>query len=292
VSDGSLIRTLSGHTDDVYSVAFSPDAEVLASGSRDNTIKLWRVPNGSLIRTLTGHTDWVYSVAFSPGGQMLGSGSRDDTIKLWRVSDGSLIRTLREHSDWILSVAFSPDGEMLASGSADATIKLWRVSDGSLSRTLTGHTVDVRSVTFSPDGQLLASGAGGYPDYRGDIKLWRVSDGSLLQTYDQETGVVVMSIAFSPDPAGGDLFGFARWDATVVMARNPFGGAWCQYKLKKDSKARRGCEACPRMGDIVASPQSCKKKNDCDKKLKGKIDCPGGGHGFCKKIKGKRTGCE
>jgi WD40 repeat protein len=66
-----------GHADYVNSVAFSPDGTLLASGSDDKTIKLWRVSDGSLVRTLTGHTYWVNSVAFSPDGTLLASGSSD-----------------------------------------------------------------------------------------------------------------------------------------------------------------------------------------------------------------------
>jgi WD40 repeat protein len=80
------VRTLEGHTGWVYSVAFSPDGKLLASGSGDHTIKLWEVATGQEVRTLTGHTWNVLSVAFSPDGQLLASGS-DYTIKLWDISD-------------------------------------------------------------------------------------------------------------------------------------------------------------------------------------------------------------
>jgi len=139
-----IVWMAGGHSGYVYSVAFSPpDGEILASGSKDGTVKLWRVSDGSLIRTLCGRGSDVYSVAFSPDGQLLASGNSKSIINLWRVSDGSLIRTLTGNAQYVHSVAFSPNGELLASASEDrdpnleGVIQLWRVSDGSLVRTLT-----------------------------------------------------------------------------------------------------------------------------------------------------------
>jgi len=84
VSDGSLVRTLTGHTNHVTEVNFSLDGNLIASGSADRTIKIWRVSDGSLVRTLTGHTDEVTSVTFSPDGSLIASGGVDG-LALWRV---------------------------------------------------------------------------------------------------------------------------------------------------------------------------------------------------------------
>jgi len=75
-------------------VAFSPDGRILASASKDTTVKLWDTATGKLLRTLTGHTEEVWSVAFSPpNGRMVASGA-GDSIRFWDPASGKLLRTL------------------------------------------------------------------------------------------------------------------------------------------------------------------------------------------------------
>ncbi|NCS78064.1 MAG: protein kinase [Microcystis aeruginosa K13-07] len=173
ISDLSSLRfldkTLTGHSDRVLSVVYSPDGRYLASGSNGRTIKIWEVATGKELRTLTGHSNWVLSVVYSPDGRYLASGSWDETIKIWEVATGKELRTLAGHSYWVESVVYSPDGRYLASGSADKAIKIWEVATGKELRTLTGHSNRVFSVVYSPDGRYLASGSDDKT-----IKIWRV----------------------------------------------------------------------------------------------------------------------
>jgi WD40 repeat protein len=227
VNQITTLRTLRGHTAPVWSVAFSPDGRRLASGSWDNTIKLWDVETGQEVRTLRGHTGGVWSMAFSPDGRLLASGSVGGTVKLWDVgvatkdfSSPPEVRTLRGHSGGVLSVAFSPDGRLLASNSVYYTkttfysaVELWNVETGQKVRTLSGAPVG--SVAFSPDGRLLAAGSD-----EGTVKLWDVgvatkdfSSPPEVRTLRGHTGGVE-SVAFSPD---GRLLASASSDQTVKL---------------------------------------------------------------------------
>src|ERR687885_272388 len=202
----TLWHTLKGHTKDVADVAISPNNQIIASASKDKTIKLWSI-DGKLMKTLTGHTDRVKDVAFSPQGNLIASASWDKTIKLWHL-DGTLVQTLTEHSDAVGKIAFNPQGRLLASASLDRTVKLWKL-DGTLVKTLPAAKDVVSGVAWSPDGQILASSS-----WDGPIALWKLDD-SLLRTLNGHQASIY-TIKFSPD---GKTIATASRDQTVKLWR-------------------------------------------------------------------------
>jgi WD40 repeat protein len=113
-----------GHEKRVYSAAFSPDSRLLATCSRDSTVRLWQVGSGTC-RVLRGHTDEVFAVAFHPDGTRLATGGRDGAVWLWDLERGEEVARLPGHRSYVWSLAFSPDGTTLASGSGDFTVRLW-----------------------------------------------------------------------------------------------------------------------------------------------------------------------
>ncbi len=222
VSKHSDCPAESSHSDRAYSVSFSPDGQLIASGSRDKTVKIWRL-DGTLLGVLEGHTDRVNSVAFSPDGRLIVSGSDDKMVKLWNIK-GELVQTLAgryPHQSYVTSVTFSPDGKRIASASWDNTVKIWHL-DGTLEKTLLqGYSDSVESVRFSPDGRLLVSAS-----WDGTVKLWSLKDGTLLKTLQGHTSGV-LDVEFSPN---GEIIASAGDDNSVIL-----------WNLDLDDLTRRGC---------------------------------------------------
>ncbi|MEZ4768640.1 MAG: BTAD domain-containing putative transcriptional regulator [Caldilineales bacterium] len=210
----------------ITSVAFSPDGRLIAAGSADNKIRLWRMADGMLATMLTGHDFVVTSIAFSPDGSMLASGSIDATVRLWDIvgsrsasGSGHVRAVLRDHEGSLQAVAFSPDGRTLASGSRDATIRLWDVAailaagGGNAFEVLQGHSLLVLGLDFSPDGRLLASAGADQV-----IRLWDMTD---ARPSTERASIVldghsdrVTSVTFSP---GGKTLASASNDGSVRL---------------------------------------------------------------------------
>lgn len=201
---------LEGHAGPVRSVAFSPDGKTVATGSEDNTARIWNPETGETILTLEGHRQHVKALAFSPDGATLATGSDDNTAKIWDLKTGKALMTLEGQEESVTSVAFSPDGKNLAVGLGDNTIKIWNPATNS-SITLTGgHSEDVRSLAFSPDGKTLATASDDYT-----VIIWDLRARKPLITL-RAHGNQVRSVAFSPDGttlATGSDDGTAKvWD--------------------------------------------------------------------------------
>ncbi len=193
-----LNQPITGQSEYVTSLAFSPDGQTLASGGCYNRnedgvcptgiIYLWNANTGvQLGDPIIGHTSWVQSLAFSPDGKTLASGSVDNTILLWDLSKREVVGIpFVGHHDQVNGLSFSPDGTLLASAAENGEVFLWDVAThqriGSLNQNGSFYDL-VRGIAFSPDGRHLISS-----DYDGHVMLWEVAPGDWAQKTCQRVG--------------------------------------------------------------------------------------------------------
>ena len=205
------IATLTGHTDIVYSVEFSPDGNMLATKGRDESIRLWNPHSGSLIRSID--TNSRRGIAFNQNGSILASAEgTDKVVNLWNTDTGKLQKTLGGHLGDVYYVTFSPDGDVLASGDSDGNIILWNSDTGQLLRTW--HADTLEGLTFSADGSFLANG--GRDD--ANVKVWNANSGELLHTIEP-SAQEIFDVAFSPEGLTLASVGWGHidlWDANTA----------------------------------------------------------------------------
>ncbi|QDZ40173.1 hypothetical protein FRE64_09560 [Euhalothece natronophila Z-M001] len=209
-SDDQTLRTWelpdsenASHEGEIYTVAFSPEDQQVATAGWDGQINLWQ--DQELTKTLEDHNESINSLSFSPDGNYLASGSADTTLKIWDLQNETQ-QTLRDHQDLVTSVDFSTENQLLASGSDDETVRIWDYR-GERQEEWVAHEGGVTSVRFAPQGDYLAS-----TGYDGKVKLWE-TDGTLKKTLPAQEPAV-SEIAFSPD---GTLLASAGWDNTIQI---------------------------------------------------------------------------
>jgi WD40 repeat protein/energy-coupling factor transporter ATP-binding protein EcfA2 len=189
----SYATRLTAHRDNVNAVAYSPRRRLLASSSRDRTVRLTDVADPHHPRevaTLTSHTDNVVSVAFNSDGTILATAGWDRTARLWDTTTGTVLATISQ-ADLVNAVAFSSDNRVLATGSTDRTVTLWDLTDPREPRRIAvlPHSSTVVSLAFSPVAPLLVAGA-----TDGVARLWDLSG-----TPTSRDLVGDNAVAFSPD---------------------------------------------------------------------------------------------
>ncbi len=242
--------TYMGHTNWVWSVAWSPIGERIASASSDSTAQTWDATNGDHPNVYRLHTDSVYAAAWSPDGKRIASAGFDKTVQVWDATFGDHFYTYTGHSQWVWTVAWSPDGKRIASAGGDGTVKIWNATNGQLLNKFQLYGNTIWSVAWSPDGKRIAIASnnktvqvwdavdgshlfiyGGHSDFvyavawaadgkrvasaSGDktVHLWDAADGHHLYTYTGHTDSV-RSVSWAP---GSKQLASGSWDRTVQI---------------------------------------------------------------------------
>lgn len=218
-------RTLAGHADAVYALAFSPDGKTLATAGYDRVIRLWDtdpakrpVDGQAPLRELRDHSDAVYGLAFHPAGKLLASASADRTVKVWDAAAGTRLYTLGEPTDWVYAVAWSPDGKHLAAGGVDQNLRLWAAdaAGGKLVKGVFAHGKPVARVGYAADGRTLYTAGEDRV-----VKAWdalRLTEGKVFPAHPD----AVLGFAVRPD---GKQLAVGRFDGNGVLIDTATGGS-------------------------------------------------------------------
>ena len=194
IASAKVIKTLSGHTNLINSLAIAPASDLLVSGSYDNTVNVWQISTGKLVRSLKGHTDKIWGVAISPNGKYIVSASRDKSLKIWDGKTGELLKTLSGHLSGVTSVLITPDGKQVISGSNDKSIRVWDIATGNQLFILTGHKEAIGAIAITSDGKYLVSGGKETPD---SIHLWNLKTRALIWDLIGHTDLVTSLVITS-----------------------------------------------------------------------------------------------
>lgn len=197
---------LTGHTKEVVAVDISPDKRLLATGSRDQTIRLWLRQSGTLWGELRGHQAGLAAVRFiGDKGSLLITTAEERSARLWDTLQLKLVSTLDHHVRNIRALAVDKGGNRIATGGDDGRIILWDARSGRRLATLLSHSQSVTGLQFSQDNQHLAStgksdNADAESAGNGDdgVELWDVSIGGLLYSIDHDRQLISGAI-FCPD---------------------------------------------------------------------------------------------
>jgi len=208
------IITLSGHSADINSVAFSPDGRLVVTASADGTARVWDTAFGATRAELRGHSGSVNSAAFSPDGKFIVTAGNDATVRLWDTARFQQVRQIGgAYPKPVSSAEYSPDGRFIVAASGEAA---W-VCDpnrGEVVRKLEAHTGQVNSASFSPDSRLIVTAS-----VDNTARVWNAQTGESIATLSDQKGPVLNAM-FSWD--GRSVFTASEDYATRIYPREAF----------------------------------------------------------------------
>jgi WD40 repeat protein len=195
-------------TSAVRTILFSPDGELLVSGSGTGHIRVWLVKDGTLLYQRQAHDDWTFGLSFDATGQRLLTGGGDNLVKMWNVATGELLQTFSDHRGDVHDVAFSLGEHSIISAGDDCTISVADITGHSPSIIARAHSAPITTIAVSPATGTIASGSRDTT-----VRLWEPERLNLEMEF-RGPGDDVMSVEFSPD---GQQLAAASYDGNVYV---------------------------------------------------------------------------
>jgi WD40 repeat protein len=212
MDSNSLVKAFKITSDSLYGVSFSPDAERVAFGCADKTVRIISIHDGKELMKFDNHSDWVFGSTFTIDGKRLLTGSRDRAMKLIDVENGQFIDDINKLLEGILCIARHPKEDTVIYGGEMGTPRIYKISDNqgrtaanndvNLLRELERQPGPIHAVGYSPDGSQVAVGGMG-----GEVRVYKSKDGTRLATLKGHEGAV-FALAFHPDKSQISTGGF------------------------------------------------------------------------------------
>lgn len=204
VATGKQMTKLSGHTSQIYSLAWSPASNLLASASSDGSVRIWDMQQGQTLQTLKTASSAIFSVTWSPDGRRVACGTEYGVVLIWDAQTGKPIATWDGPSQrqskggrypfaaW--GISWSPDGRHILSTRYDDLVLFWDVATGK-SQMIPKTDTQPNTIAWAPDGRQFA-----VTDDQGKVILWNGANMQRGASFeDHDDGGFSYGLTWSPD---------------------------------------------------------------------------------------------
>ncbi len=221
------LLTYQGHTDRIFSLAWSPDGQRIASSSLDETVQIWDARSGQVFLIYRGQSLQAPAIAWSPDGRFIASSSGllSESIQIWDAATGknsAEYNRYNGHTERVLAITWSPDARYIASASEDAKVQVWDVISGRSIYMYRGHTQTVKTVAWSPDGLRIATGSEDKT-----AQVWDANSGGNILVYyghRDKVNALTWSHGGTHIATGSDDGTVQVWDAVTGRIASSYDG--------------------------------------------------------------------